>query len=144
MLILDTDMLTMVQRKSGEAYYRLNDRLEEASSSHGIFVSIVSFEEQTRGWLSYMSRSGMGEGQIAGYTSLHRLLRDYSTRKVLDFDESAFQKFQDLRAQRIRIGTMDLRIAAIALAHDATLLSRNLSDFRKVPGLRVEDWTVEE
>jgi tRNA(fMet)-specific endonuclease VapC len=36
---------------------------------------------------------------------------------------------------------MDLRIAAVAVAHDATLLSRNLSDFSKVPGLRAEDWT---
>jgi tRNA(fMet)-specific endonuclease VapC len=37
---------------------------------------------------------------------------------------------------------MDLKIAAIALATDATLLSRNLTDFGKVPGLRVEDWTL--
>jgi tRNA(fMet)-specific endonuclease VapC len=37
---------------------------------------------------------------------------------------------------------MDLKIAAIALANDATLLTRNLSDFRKIPGLRIEDWTV--
>jgi tRNA(fMet)-specific endonuclease VapC len=37
---------------------------------------------------------------------------------------------------------MDLRIAAIALAHDALLLSRNLKDFRKVPGLCVDDWIV--
>ena len=43
---------------------------------------------------------------------------------------------------KMRVGTMDFRIAAIALAHDALLLSRNLTDFRKVPGLRVEDWTV--
>jgi tRNA(fMet)-specific endonuclease VapC len=40
------------------------------------------------------------------------------------------------------VGTKDLQISAIVLAHDATLLSRNLVDFRKVPGLRVEDWTV--
>jgi tRNA(fMet)-specific endonuclease VapC len=46
-----------------------------------------------------------------------------------------------LRQAGIRIGTMDLKIAAIALTHDAMLLSRNLSDFKKVPGLRVEDWT---
>ncbi len=37
---------------------------------------------------------------------------------------------------------MDLKIAAIVLTHDATLLSKNLSDFRKVPGLKVADWTL--
>ncbi len=43
---------------------------------------------------------------------------------------------------KLRIGTMDLRIAAIAIAQDALLLSKNLTDFRTVPGLSVEDWTV--
>ena len=48
--------------------------------------------------------------------------------------------FRDLRALRTRIGPMDLRIACIALAHDATLLTRNVADFRQVPGLRFENW----
>jgi tRNA(fMet)-specific endonuclease VapC len=37
---------------------------------------------------------------------------------------------------------MDLKIAAIVRARGATLLSRNLVDFRKVPGLKVADWTL--
>jgi tRNA(fMet)-specific endonuclease VapC len=49
--------------------------------------------------------------------------------------------FQRLRRSRLRIGTMDLKIAAIVLARDATLLSRNLSDFSQIPDLHVEDWT---
>jgi predicted nucleic acid-binding protein len=37
---------------------------------------------------------------------------------------------------------MDLRIASVALVSNATLLTRNLRDFRHVPDLAVEDWTV--
>ena len=51
-------------------------------------------------------------------------------------------EYQRLRRLRVRIGTMDLKIAAIVLTHDATLLTKNLSDFRKVPGLKVADWTL--
>jgi tRNA(fMet)-specific endonuclease VapC len=61
---------------------------------------------------------------------------------LLPFDNRAAAEFDRLRQSRIRIGTMDLKIAAIALANDATLLTRNLSDFRKVPGLRAEDWST--
>ena len=69
-------------------------------------------------------------------------MEDFTTRPVLDFDPQAAAEFERLISSRLRIGTMDLRIAAIALAHDAPLFSKNLIDFRRVPGLRVEDWTV--
>lgn len=77
------------------------------------------------------------------YHRLHKHLDDFKEHPVLDFGASAFLLVQQLLKSKIRIGTMDLRIAAIALTHDATLISRNLADFRKVPGLRVEDWTAE-
>ena len=70
------------------------------------------------------------------------MLIDYCGRRVLDYDAAAIQRFQELRKAKIRIGTMDLKIAAIALSRGAKLLSRNLSDYRKVPGLVVEDWTL--
>jgi len=43
---------------------------------------------------------------------------------------------------RLRIGTMDLRIAAITLAYGATLVTRNVQDFQRIPGLVIEDWTA--
>jgi tRNA(fMet)-specific endonuclease VapC len=54
----------------------------------------------------------------------------------------AKQEEKRLKRSRLRVGTMDLKIAAIALAHGATLLTRNLKDFGRVPGLRIEDWTA--
>lgn len=35
---------------------------------------------------------------------------------------------------------MDLKIASIALNHDALLLTANVRDFDQVPGLRTENW----
>ena len=62
---------------------------------------------------------------------------------VLPFDDSAAAQFKEFRKQKVRIGTQDLKIAAIALTHDAILLSANLRDFRLVPGLRIENWLLE-
>jgi len=56
------------------------------------------------------------------------------------FDEAAAHQFDGLRLQKLRIGSSDLKIAATALVNHALLLSANLSDFKKVPGLRVENW----
>ena len=65
----------------------------------------------------------------------------YRNTTVLDFDENAAKIFQDLKYQKIRIGSMDLKIAAIAISQTAILVSRNLKDFEAVPNLVVNDWT---
>ncbi len=40
----------------------------------------------------------------------------------------------------VRIGSMDLKIACVAMAHDATLLTRNVRDFAEASSLRFENW----
>jgi tRNA(fMet)-specific endonuclease VapC len=139
-IILDTDVLSIVQRADGPEYHSLVLRLDAADDE--VTVSIVSFEEQMRGWLAYIARAKSSNQQIQGYARLHALLEDFNTRPVLDFDQLAATEYERLIMLKLRVGTMDLRIAAIALAHYALLLSRNLKDFRKVPGLRVDDWIV--
>jgi tRNA(fMet)-specific endonuclease VapC len=107
-----------------------------------VAATIVSYEEQTRGWMSYLAKAQQIEAQVTAYQYLQRHLQIFCAIPLLPLDLPSASVIRQLQQQRIRIGAMDLKIAAIALAQDATLLSRNLRDFQKVPGLRVEDWTV--
>jgi len=138
-IILDTDVLSLIQRADGREFDNLVGRLDAADDE--VAVTIVSFEEQMRGWLAFIAQSKSANQQIKGYAKLHALLDDFVTRPILDFDQRAVVEFERLKNAKVRIGTMDLRIAAISLAHDALLLSRNLTDFLRVPELRVDDWT---
>ena len=63
---------------------------------------------------------------------------------VLPFDrDSAYQAAQT-RAHLERLGTpigsVDTMIAGIALAHELTIVTRNVREFERVPELRVENW----
>jgi tRNA(fMet)-specific endonuclease VapC len=78
--------------------------------------------------------------QVAYYERFVDMFDFFAAWRILGFDDRAAIEFQNLRSQRIRIATTDLKIASIAHVHGATLLSRNLRDFEKVPGLRVESW----
>jgi len=64
--------------------------------------------------------------------------------RVLPFDRPAAEAYGQLRADLERAGTPlsepDLRIAAIALTHDLTVVTGNVRHFSRVPGLRVENW----
>ena len=142
MIILDTDITSLLDRQSGEAFERLARRLGGVPDDERVCTTVVSFEEQMRGWLGQIAKARKPEAQVIAYSRLQRLLRAYQTRDVLPYDDAAAEVFARLRRQQIRVGTMDLRIAAIALSYDALLISRNRDDFKRVPNLRIEDWTV--
>jgi tRNA(fMet)-specific endonuclease VapC len=69
-------------------------------------------------------------------------LKDFSLAPVLPFDTGAIEVFDQLRSQKIRVATMDLRIASIAISQGLILLTRNVGDFSKIPVLVIEDWTI--
>lgn len=139
MYVLDTDHLSLLEHRGAFDRQRLLRKLKLVDTE-GVSTTIVSFEEQMRGRLAYLSRARTMTQQIDAYRRLREQLDGYRSILVLDFDESAAQEYQRLKGVRTRVGTMDLKIAAVVLANDATLLSRNLVDFRRVPNLRVEDW----
>jgi tRNA(fMet)-specific endonuclease VapC len=140
MHILDTDHLSILDQDTVEAF-NLGRRLA-ALPEEEVAVTIITYEEQMRGWLAYIARANTPARQIEAYAKLRRHVERFRRIPLLDYDKRAAAVFERLRRARLRIGTKDLQIAAIALANDATLLTRNLSDFRKVPDLYAEDWTL--
>lgn len=141
MYILDTDHMSLLERKTSHEAPRLFFRLS-AISDDDYGTTIVSFEEQMRGWLALLASARTVEKPIEFYGRLKNALYRYNKIQIFDFDFQAADILSDLQNQRLRIGTMDLKIAAIAMANKATLLSRNLKDFGKIPTLQVEDWAA--
>jgi tRNA(fMet)-specific endonuclease VapC len=138
--LLDTDHLSILLRRTGPEHDRLWDRMDEHLEEEFAF-SVVSFHEQMMGCHQYISRNRRAE-LLRGYDLIHDLLNLYCPARILPFDAAAQTEFERLRGQKVRIATMDLRIASTAIVERLVLLTRNARDFAKVPGLTCEDWTV--
>lgn len=139
MYILDTDHLSVIDR-GGVKAERLLQRLTKVDPSQ-VVTTIISYEEQMRGWLSYTAKAQTIDKQVEAYKELKRQLTNYCTIPIVDFDEQAAQEFQRLKKLYSRLGTMDLKIASIVVVNQAVLLTRNSSDFGRITSLPIEDWT---
>jgi tRNA(fMet)-specific endonuclease VapC len=137
LLVLDTDHLSELERDSA-AGQRLTRRLEANRSPK--VVTIVNVEEQLRGWLAELSRHHDSHRQIIACDKLQRQIETFANWVILPWDGDSAEMFLNLRRLGVRIGSLDSKIACIALTQDATLLSRNAAHFAQVPGLRLENW----
>ncbi len=139
MILLDTDHLTVLKYLSSDRCRRLRDRLE-AATGEVIGTTVVNVEEQMRGWLATIARERQVRRQIVAYEELARLFEFFRAFHLAPFNDAAADRFDQMSP--IHIGTMDKKIAAIALANDALLLTANRQDFGQVPGLRFDNWLV--
>jgi tRNA(fMet)-specific endonuclease VapC len=138
MILLDTDHVTILKYDDTPHSTTLAERLR--TSSDGVGTTVITLEEQLRGWLAKINQAETVRDQIRWYEELTRAVSLFSHLFVAPLDGIAAGWFESLRKQKVRVGSMDLKIASIALARNALLLSANLRDFEKVPGLRVENW----
>ncbi len=139
MILLDTDHLSVLTNARASAHATLLGRIRAAQAEE-FGIPVIAAEEQCRGWLAEVGRQRDVQKQVLAYERLARLFEFLAHWTVVRFDARAAAEFIRLRKQLRRMGTQDLKIAAIALTNGALLLSANLSDFSQVPGLRVENW----
>ena len=137
MILLDTDHLTVLQIPGSERRSRLVARLALATTET-VALPIVAIEEQMRGWLSSIAKEKKLRRQVSPYYELSRLFGFFARFPITLFTEPAADLVDSYG--RIHIRMTDKKIAAIALANDALLLTANRQDFERTPGLRFENW----
>jgi tRNA(fMet)-specific endonuclease VapC len=139
MIILDSDHLSILRYHNSERALKLIARLNQAPEKP-IATSIANVEEAMRGWLSAIAKERRIERQLFAYRELGELFTFFAGFTIALLDANAARLFNGFRKTGVRIGTLDLKAASIAVANNALLLSANRRDFEKVPGLRFENW----
>ena len=87
-VILDSDSLSILQRQSGDACENLERRLSQLADED-VFTTIITFEEQMRGWLAVVHGARTDRKLLLGYSELHSMLHDFCRLNILPFDAAA-------------------------------------------------------
>lgn len=136
--VLDTDTTGFAQ----QFYPNVMGRIRRLPAGDVAVTTIVTFGEDLSGWLPACRRATDGASRAKAYARLFRGLDFYRQTICLPFSDAAGVIFNQLRSQKIRIGTNDLAIAAITLSISGILITRNAVDFQRIPRLSFQDWTV--
>jgi tRNA(fMet)-specific endonuclease VapC len=136
--LLDTDHVSLILRG--------HPGVSAIARQHDCSVTIVTVQELFNGWTGRINNASLDD--MPGlYNKLWFTMTYLQTVEILDFtinaDRCLRQMMRDnplLRKNRLQ---KDMRIAAIALSLDATVVTRNRKDFELVPGLTIVDWTTQ-
>ena len=136
MILLDTDMMSLFAAGHPAVIARLRAVTEPVATT------IVTRIEILQGRFDFLLKAADAKELQRAQDWLGQSERDLAKIRIVPVDSAAAAEFDSLRQNRkLRtIGRADLLIASIARARDATLVTRNLRHFEKVPGLRVENW----
>jgi tRNA(fMet)-specific endonuclease VapC len=136
LFVLDTDILTLYQRG-----HPVVQRVA-AINPNQLAVTVITVEEQLSGWYSLLRSAKSPEQLSKAYDRLAEAVKTLGSFHILSFSVAAIQRYEQLKAQKLNVRKMDLRIAAITLENGGSLVTRNAQDFGRVPHLAHEDWTA--
>jgi tRNA(fMet)-specific endonuclease VapC len=135
--VLDTDTLSLLQRGHPSVVQRC-----AAKPSGELAITVISVEEQLSGRLRFIGKVRKPDDVNRAYRSLIDTVRSLSKLPIISFSRASFTRYRHLVGLKLNVGRMDLRIAATALEHGGVLVTRNVRDFARVPGLAIEDWSI--
>ncbi len=136
MILLDTDTLTHLLA----AHPRVLERRKAAADE--VCLPVITRIEVLTGRFQSLLKAADAEQLQRAQNRLDEADLALKSFPVIPIDAAVAAGFDRLRQIKKlkKIGRGDLLIASIALAHGATLVTRNLKDFQLVPGLKLENW----
>jgi len=136
MIVLDTDTVSLLFQAHPRVSEHYRREIEE------VVITVVTRIEVLRGRFDSVMKAADGAQLLIAQQRLETTDTDLLTLRRLPFDTNSAAEFDRLRLNKKlkKIGRGDLLIACITLANRAKLVTRNLRDFRQVPGLQVENW----
>jgi tRNA(fMet)-specific endonuclease VapC len=134
--VFDTDMLTLWLRGQEIIAARV-----ASTPPQQLAVRIITVEEMLGGWYTQIRQAHDDQHLARAYRALQQAVEFTRGIQLLPFDLPEIRRYHQLRTHHRRIGTNDLRIAAIVLEQQAILVTRNTSDFADIPGLQLDDWS---
>ncbi len=137
LFVLDTDQLTLYYHGHPVVVQRV-----DARASAELAISVMTVDEQLTGWYTLVRQARQPAQVARAYAHLADAVGRLAKWRILPYTEPAIARVAKLKALRLNVRIMDLRIAAIALEFGAVVVTRNRRDFGRVPGLGVEDWSV--
>jgi len=136
--VLDSDTVRLLN----DRHPNVLARFHAVAVPDRVTTTAITVHEAVIGWHSYILRAKTDADTERGYSELSRAVRGFSDVDLLNYTQAAIQRFNQLLKLKLNIGRNDLRIAAIALEAGGIVVTRNLRDFCRVPGLACEDWSV--
>src|ERR1051326_3518463 len=134
--ILDTDTLTLFQDGHPQVCQRARDHAEAE-----LAITVLSVEEQLSGWYTVLRQAKRPPKLAWAYRRLAETVRFLSRMPIVALDEPAIERYDTLIRLGRKVRKMDLRIAAVVLEVGAPLVTRNVRDIKRIPGLVVTDWS---
>lgn len=135
--LLDTDIFSLW----AVGHTVVQSRLASHPASN-VGITVLTVEEALTGWLTALRRAKTNDERALIYERMARTAAALGRLPITGCGRAALDRFDTLRTLKLNVGNYDLRIAAIALEAGGTVVTRNLRDFRRVPGLVCEDWSV--
>jgi tRNA(fMet)-specific endonuclease VapC len=133
--ILDTDTVSLFQHGHAAVCAAV-----AAHAPTDVGISVITVEEQLSGWYTELRRAKTDAKLAIVYQRMADTVRFYASMPIISFSEAAIGRCKELVRQKLGVRKSDLRIAAIALQTHATVVTRNIRDFRRVAGLTIDDW----